>query len=322
MPARHTLSAASAHIRLRSRRMQTSFGKKKKTKFWAVKYVFLIFVFLIFFGFLKNSNEFWNGKEKLSLVVRSLTGGVNVVVFDPAHDEIVNISLPPNLEVEVAKNLGVWKLRSVWELGEQEGLPGGELVAKTLTKYLKFPVYLWADAPAHGFVEGTPTTLLKAAIFPYKTNLKTPDKVRIALFALSVKNPKRIEIPLTDTSYLERTVLLDGEEGYILTRRPPEQILALFADQDISEAGVRVNVRDRTGVAGAAEEVGEVIQILGGKVVSYVREEEEEFDCRLRGWNRDVVLKIVRLLGCEAEIVNKTNFDLEIIIGKNFPERY
>src|SRR3989304_7037936 len=223
MPARRKINSGKNNKRSLAR---LASGKKRSKIFI---YLFLIILTFSLFLFFVTSRKYWDGEERLTLAVQKLDGDVNVVTFDPITSEIINIAIPGDVEVEVANQLGVWKLKSVWDLGKQEELEG-TLLARTVTKHFKFPVFLWAQSEASGFYEGNVSGLFKAVFFPYSTNLNLADRVSISLFSLGVKNTKRFEIKLEETSYLHKSVLADGEEGWKVVGDAPQDITSLFAD--------------------------------------------------------------------------------------------
>ncbi len=297
-------------------------GNKSRKHPKVFVYLILILLALFIFFYFVISRKYWNGEDRLTLSVQKLDGDVNVVTFDPKTSEIINIVIPGATEVEVANQLGVWKLKSVWRLGEQEDLVG-TLLARTITKHFKFPVYLWAHDEASGFYEGNIFALLKATLYPYSTNLTLSDRVSISLFSLGVKNTKRFEIKLEETGYLRKSTLADGEEGWQIVGKAPQDITSLFADPSFSEKAYRVVITDATGKANLAKEVGEVIEVLGGKISSVNRKDVDPGGCEIRGKDKAIALKVVRLFPCKlGNLAPQGNFDLEMIIGEGFAKSY
>lgn len=309
MPAR----VSKHHPRLR--------GKGKDRKKILAKIVVFAFV-VLFFGFLfLKVKDVWMGKAKIFLAIRSEDEGANVAIFDQDLGEIVSIYIPPTTQVEVAQDLGVWRLESVWKIGIREGLGGG-LLAKTITKQFKFPVYFWADSPAQGLIKASPIKLLRAVFFKYGTNLSFIQRLGLAVFSLNVKNFKRVEIDLAQTSYLSRTRLVDGQEGYVVSERPPQNIMVLFADPRLSEKVINIMIIDKTGKSGVAEEVGKILEVLGGKVASFSKEKEEDFNCYVKG-DRYIVTSIAPLFSCKV-VQGQTSgiFDFEISLGSEFAKNF
>lgn len=311
MPARHKKS------RLLKRRGDYSRGKRLN---WGRILVFLI-IFIASLGLLVvlTSRRFWNGKDKMILAVSREDGGVSLAIFDPKVQEINEIFIPAEVEIEVAKNLGLWRLKSIWTLGEnQDKGGGGLLLTRSITKYLKFPVYVWADSEALGFVKGSPRDLLKAVFSKYDTNLKFADRIFIGLFSLSVSNPKRQQISLSDTPFLRKTLLADGIEGYKVYGNSPQGIASLFVYEQESDSSALFKIIDESGEIGTAQELTQIIESLGGKVASISREKESDVGCFISGKKVSIVEKLTLLLPCQKGGVPEGNFDYEVRIGKDF----
>lgn len=318
MPAR----AQKARLRrIKSRRRskaQRAKGNKRRAR---VVYFFLAVFLVLSVVFLQS--KFWDDTSRLALVVNA-AGGEHILlsVFDPEKSEITNIFIPRSTEVSVARALGTWQLGSVWELGKNENLDG-RLLSETITYHFNLPVVAWADTPAAGFSGGSLYANARAAFLPYKTNLKTGDKIRIALYSVGVKSFKRRDVYLENTSALAERVLKSGEKGYVFKSRPPGSILILFSDERMSKTGDRVVIKNFSGKPYLSEVVAEVLDVLGGKVTSTTRQDVEDFDCEIVGRQRRVITKVALIFDCEE--VNTTpsgSFDLEVRIGKRFGERF
>ena len=309
----------------RRRKIKNRNREKKSFPLKAISYILLILIPLFLLLYVNITRKYWNGKDKISVAVRNPEGGVDVIIFDPVVEEIVQISIPGNTEVEVAKGLGVWKLGSVWELGKRKDL-GELLLTRTLAKHFKFPVFIWADYPASGFSKGRMFDTLKATFLPYSTNLGVGDKISIGFFSLSVKNPKRFEIPLENTGYIKKLTLSDGEEGYIVSGALPQELAVYFVDPNFEENAFRVGIKDGTGVYGLATDMGSILEVMGGKITSIEKvdgpENVNDLGCEVRGRN-NVSDKLTAILPCiKVEENPEGNFDIEVSIGRSFITEY
>ena len=82
-------------------------------------------------------------------------------------------------------------------------------------------------------------------------------------------------------------------------------------------------IKEATGVPNLAQTVGEVIEVLGGKVTSIVRQKGEDFDCLVMGEDKRIVKKVALIFSCDYEIDQPDgSFDLELRIGKQFGKRF
>lgn len=300
--------------------------KRKEVRLLKKANIRKIFVYLLLFGFpalsillAKNSQKYWNGEDKLVVAIHG-ERNVHIAIFAPSQSEIVDIVIPENTQVDAAGQKGVFKIQKIWELGETSGL-GGELLSRSISKHFKFPVYLWADKTALGFLDLSPTGLFKAIFYPYSTNLSFGDKLGLGLYSITVKNTKRESIDLSETSYLRKSQLLDGTSGFVVEGDPPPTLSSMFVSPEISQGIYRIMIRDATGRFGLAEEVSQVLEVLGGKVTSIVREKEGDGACEIKGKNKKFNEVVARILPCEVS-GEETNFDIELYLGKDFVRRY
>lgn len=280
--------------------------------------LFVVFVIITAVIYFKISNSY--EKDKLIVAIKRGDGSVNVVVFDKHLSEITDVSIPGNIETDAAHELGVWKLKSLWELGDRQGM-GGEILTKSIIKYFNIPVYFWAEEPAYGFVKGGILPVLLASLSSYKTNLSIPVRVKLGLFSTSIKNIDRKEIDLSESGYLKSTVLSDGEAGFAVSGDFSPSLLSSFTDPVFS--GARAKLVDASGEAGISDSVGKLIGVMGGKVFSVVKERKDDYVCRAKAKDKRVLKLITQLLPCEAQKeILEGNFDLEIGIGSEFSKKY
>ena len=159
-------------------------------------------------------------------------------------------------------------------------------------------------------------------LFPYDTNLKMGDRLRIGFFILGLPNSKRTDLDLAKSGYLRKVRLTDGEEGYVLAGKIPKDLLIVFSDPEISRLGLKVNIRDAGGNPQVAQEIAEVIEVMGAKVAAVGKEAKASFDCRVRGSNF-FAKDVSRLLACKLEKeAPQGKFDLELEIGEGFAGRF
>jgi hypothetical protein len=314
-----------------SARRQRYFKKKQKNKVHLnfslrvnkklVIYVSLVFslLFLVFTVSLVSSKRFWNGQDKVAVAVNDGVGA-SVLLFDPQYNEVIVVKIPRHTEVEAAKQLGLWKIETLWELGKQEKV-SGQLLADTITKHFRFPVAAWADNQALALSEGRLRGLYQAAFNIYETNLTIGDRVAMAWFSLNVDNARRTEIDLSKTGFLKETTLSDGSEGYTKVEPPPQKVLALFADSDIASSSFAVGITDATGENLVAKNVGQIVQVLGAKIAAVDRKSQENIDCVVKGRNELLRERIAQLFSCDSEGAN-TGLDVEIILGSKFAKRF
>lgn len=306
-----------------ARRKRLNRFKAKKTGFGWYKYAALFLLVLTLGLVLTLSSRFWDGRAKVALAIATNEGDVIVSVFDPAGSRITNIIVPGSTQLNVAGGLGIFRAKSVWQLGENEGI-GGNLLAETIVKNFNFPVASWGEENLRGLGEGGFAGAFKSVLAPGKTNLKIGDRIKMAIFSLSVKSPKRVSIDLKEGNYLRRTRLVDGAEGYLVSGAGFEKLLPLFSENGISQKNLRVELIDVTGGSGEiVNEVGITLEVMGLKVAAVSRRGAEETDCTFRTQDEGLVKKISFIFSCEREKGEpEGNFDLEVSLGRGFAKRY
>ncbi len=308
----------------RNRKRLVKYKNGKKKRFSFVKIFIFVLVPLALIIYLLTSSKYWNGNDKVSIAIKKSDGDVLITTLDPQVEEITNLLISGDTQVELPRQLGTMKIKNVWQLGVNEDLDG-KLLAETITYHLKFPVYIWADKQAAGLTSTNLYSLAKAVVLPYKTNLTVSDRLRIAGYTIRVNNANRIDLDLSRTSYLTKSTLKDGEQGYVVAGSFPRRLLVVFSDPDLSNSASTVVIKDFTNSASAANQVGEVIEVLGAKVASIVDEDGDinGAGCIVKGANERFVTIIADLFTCEAVIAElEGTFSLEISISDSFVKRF
>lgn len=308
-------------------------NKKKPKKSFLKFLIFLVpvvFIFFTVFFLIFRGGDLWNGKSRLSLAIPQKDGSVLVTVLDPVSANIINVHIPENVEVEAAHSLGTWKLGSIGKLGENEGL-GGALLSLTITKAFKFPTEAWAEAPSEGLTEASPVKIFSGVFSFYKTNLSLIDRIKIALFTLRVSGSGRQIIELTDTSYLHKQILTGGESGYVIRGTMPTSLLSVFADSQVSKENARVVILDKSGSGINTGQFGEIIEVLGSKVISILKKPVDPGqDCTVSAGDNSkiaTIRKISQVFGCKISNIlpegeRDTGDVIVIVVGVKFATRF
>lgn len=308
-------------MRSARRRNRLKTEKRKKGTLLYLKILLVPFVLILTYSIVKLSSKYWNGESKISLVYQESNGDVAVGVLDPRLSQETTFIIPGATEVNVAANYGSLRIKNVWQLGLNEHLDGG-LLAKTVSKDFLFPVFLWSGPGASYLQNPTVPGIIKFVFSPGRTNIPIGDRVLMGLYALKIKNLDKSEINLAKSEFLQSRVLEDGMPGYVLNGPVSERLTVYFADNDFSDQNLRVEINDATGSYGEADKVGELIQVLGGKVVSINRlSGTSDTDCSVIGKNQKMVEKVSEVFGCKKGN-GQSNFDLEISLGSKFAQRY
>lgn len=302
--------------------------KKPKKHFYFARNRLVYFSVLILLAlglifFLKRPANLWDGKTRLTLAVQLRNGDVLLANFDPLSQSITRAIIPGETEVEAARQLGTWRLKSVWKLGEQEG-DDGEILAKTIVKTFHFPVEAWSTAGGAGFSSPNTWEILKALFAGYKTNLSFWDKVNLVFFSLAVKARDRLDFSLTDAGYLYQTKLVDGV-GFQKRAKVPASVSNIFADSVISQENLRISIINASGDSSLAGNIVETIEVMGGRVVSVRNLKKEGGDCVLAGDDSLTKREIEIIFSCwegDEERSISGDFDIEIYLGQDYARRF
>ena len=297
-------------------------ARRKQKKLYNRKFFKIIIILVPVLGliFLKSQTSLWTNKSKLTTVSTSENGNVRVSVLAPQEGTITNLILPAESQVNVSSQFGVWRIKSIWELGENEGV-SGQLLARSVTKNFRFPVTAYFERSEllagkkriHSFWE----------ILTSESDLLMGDRFRILFFATKLKNSQITNINLSDTTYLTKTTSLDGEAGYSVGSTIPVSLSSIFIDKEIYESNYKVLIKNATGGSRTAETVGEIIEVLGARFVAFEKDNADNLDCEVLGKDNRIIKKIVSVFDCQRINTDPPGaFDLEIRLGEEFVERF
>jgi len=301
------------------RRNRREKNKERQRRYPFVRYILLtaLVVFLVvLFSF---GGRVFKGDRKLVMVIPS-NEAITISIFDPAINEITSVSVPATTEVDVSRNLGKWRIGSVWELGENEKL-GGRLLAETVIKNFYAPATSWFSEKGLAYIEASPVNILSAIFSPGDTNLNFMDRVHLALFSLKVKEFKKTSLDLTETTFLAATKLRDGQEGYTVSKSIPQRLLVLFSDDFLVKGGGKAFITNSTGNPYFAKDLGKIIEVIGAKVVSVSNESEGDYDCVVVSSDKNIVQTIVTAFDCKY-VKGGREGEIEIRIGEQFEKRF
>ncbi len=275
-----------------------------------------------FLVFLKLTTRIWSSGHKFSLVIGNKNGDLVIAAFDPAEGQIATVTIPGSTQLQVSRQLGSWRAKSIWRLGENEKL-SGELLRETIVRNFNFPVLGWADSGGMGLTEGSFGPLVKSVFSFYKSSLGLGDKIRIALFSLGVGHTRRTEVDLADTPLLRKTRLVDGEVGYLVSGKLTDDLLVIFSEPEVSKMGLKAVIKDFTGRNLVGQAVGATLEVVGVKVAVVEKGDSQNFDCLVLGRDRRLIKEIGTLFSCQTKLTSpEGNYNLEMRLGELFGKRY
>ncbi|MGA2910841.1 MAG: hypothetical protein ABSE04_03545 [Candidatus Microgenomates bacterium] len=297
--------------------------KRKKGKFFGilVKVFTPVFLILAIFVFIRISTRYWNGHDKVSVAFREANGDAAITVMDPKLDEVTTFTIPGDTQVEVARNFGTFRIKNVWQLGIDQKA-GGSLLPETIRNNFLFPVFLWSESSAESLGTGNMGGILHFIFLPKTTNIPFGDRLSMGVFAFRIQDLGRSEIDLGQSQFVTKETLNDGQIGYVINGPISQRLTVYFSDNDIADENLRVNIVDATGAPGVSDNVGEILEVMGGKVVSVDKKlSAENSDCSVTGNNSEIIRKVSDLFSCRV-VKGQTDFDLEIQLGQKFAARF
>lgn len=299
-------------LRAQKKEKSQSFGLLSKGLVFKILVPIILLLGIIFF--VKLNTKYWNGNDKVSFAFIKGDGNVGVTVLDPKLSEMTTLTIPGETQVDVARNYGTLRLKNVWQLSQNEKL-GGLLLPETITQNFFFPTTLWSSTDL--------SDIYKFIFSTDKTNISFGDRLSIGLFALKVGDLNKTEIDLAKSQFLHKEKLNDGLVGYtIMDQEIIQRLGVYFSDNEIADKNFRVYIADATGQPGVAQLVGQIIEVLGGKIVSIDRKQDVvDSDCQILGSDSNFNKKIATLFSCNV-ITGKTDFDLEVRLGARFAKRF
>lgn len=304
-----------------NRRVIRAQKKHIEKSVFSKKFIFLIVFLIGFLIFLKLTTRYWNGSDKLAFVFKDQSGDINITIMDPKLKDFTTLIIPGDTQVEVAENYGTLRIKNVWQLGINEG-KNGRLLSETVSRNFRFPLNLWSDSDAVSLKDGKFFAILKFIILPKGTNIPFGDRVLSGLFALKINSVNKSEIDLGKSQYLTKQKLSDGQSGFVLLGKISEHLQIYFSDNEIAENSARVSIVDGTGKFGIAQIVGEILEVMGGKIVSIDKNNDlPDVDCIVSGKRKKIVKKIVMLFSCSDQD-KEGDVDLQITLGGKFAKRF
>lgn len=308
---------------MKSARRQAFIARKVKREnksFPFVKLLIPLVILAAIFLFFKLNTHVWNSRDKTPVVFRQENGDIGVTILDPVLTEITTLVIPGDTEVNVSRNYGTFRLKNVWQMGINEKV-GGSLLAETVTQNFLFPVVLW-NGGVTGLDTGNYGKLLRFIFAPGKSNISISDRIYMTLFSLKIQDIGRSEINLGKSKFLDKKTLNDGQTGYVIAGPISQRLTVYFSDNELSDQNIKVNITDATGLPGVSDKLGEILQVIGGKVVSVDKKTvAEDSDCVISGKSSIAVKKVAYLFSCKI-VSSDTSYDIDIRIGKEFAKRF
>lgn len=288
-------------ISLKSSRLQSNLyiPVKRRVVFVLGAMTAVLLVSLIFILFAKVPQAF-------SVVVPTESEDLELIFFELNEGKVVVITIPKDTQMNLAMNRGTLRVKSVRRLIDSEKLPG-RLLSDTVMKTLYLPVDYWAGRQHYGTFWGG----------------DMPLPVRLTIFLQNIRGLKEERVDLADTTVLTKERLKDGEDGYVVSGRLPLTLISLFAEPAISSSQTAVRLVNGTGEPEyVLTDVASILEVLGAKPVPPLTVDAVDVDCLVRANDEYSRERIASVFDCSVSKETPEAFDIELLVGSRFVERF
>jgi len=247
------------------------------------------------------------GEDVFAVAVAKDNGDVEVLMADFTKPEVYSVRVPAGTEVNLAMQRGVLRASSIWRLIKSENLPG-QLLADTIMRTFYIPVDYWADEEA------------VSSLFSGTSDMPFPLRVRLLT---AVKSSNVTFLDLSETTYFTKLKLADGESGFRVNGTLPLTVASIAADGRISGVQTAVLIKNRTGRPSyMLSPAVSVFEVLGGKVAPLLTGDEEGIGCTVKAEKPQIRKRVATVFNCKEMPGTPDSFDIEVVFGKLFLDRF
>lgn len=242
--------------------------------------------------------------------------------------------------VEATRGFGLYRMGSIWALGEIEG-EGGKLLSETMQELLAVPVHAWlgrSDATTLSSDDGYVSDLkaqfsLQKLLVPsfseeFATNLTIIDKFLLVVELFNVRANQIDVLDLSATDAVSEFELADESRAISVDVEILDTVTgSIFENQKIREEGLSVEVRNATDRPFLAQKASRTLSNLGVKVVRVGNSNVNEPRCVVYGsedLKKTETAKTIRaLFNCSfiTDEQGRSIEDLEVVIGESYSEK-
>ncbi len=275
-------------------KLKTNYSPRKSSVRLAVS-ALLILALLILFGKLLSFLFFlnspltgnltgpklysWDSKSNINVVFVTVKDNqatrLSLLSFSPKDQSATVLHIPGKTYLDLPKGYGLWKVGSVYPLGQEESPPQGALLLKLSTaKLLGLPVDGIVVSDSGAGVEelasqfhSNPISVLSYPL-SQKTDLSLLESVKL-FWALSRVRPDKIKTLDFERSDLTESVLLPDSTRVlgVDTIKLDLFVRQNLADSQMSEESASVVILNATKHSGLAQEAARVVTNMGANVV-------------------------------------------------------
>ena len=203
--------------------------------------------------FTSGSSYKWDGDFNINLLIRSQSNSISMLSFSPKNEKIIAINLPNETYLEVAGELGMWQLGSLYDLG------GSELLKKSLRSFFGLPIDGFLDYTSLEDLKNKNPFSIFSIFSKLKTDLTPFELIKLKMGLSSVRFDKIGYIDLESLGFLKKGKLADGTQIYTSEREVLDSLSENWADPAISSEGKTIAIFNSTDHSELAKEVARLI---------------------------------------------------------------
>lgn len=233
-------------------------------------------------GDLKTEREYsWDGKTSFNIAIvtaKEDSSEISVLNYHPSLEKAVVLHIPDKTYLDLPKGYGLWKVGSIYKLGQEESKPvGAQLLKLSLSKLLGLPIDgIIIDQSkelknTESLINEWRKNSLYMASFIYssKTDLTPIEAFRLLGVVTKVREDKFVSLDFERSSVTESKLLPDSSRVLGIDNVKLDTFIREnMSDTSIIDEGSSIAIYNATSRPGLAQDVARVITNLGGDVVT------------------------------------------------------
>lgn len=314
---------------------RTSYKKtKRRFVFLGILTVFFLW-FALFFVHAWRTSVFLTEDFRTSIVLK--TSPIVVISFtQESLTPTLIVTVPQDLTVVVPHGYGLYKVSSLWRLGEIENRPA--LFSETITDLLATPVNNWIGGQSPAVLSETEILASLKKNFNLTQILKGDTDTNLSLFDRLLFGWKVMQLKSNNTllysAHSNKNIftmieLPDGSMGRTINSIALDEFLEQkFEIESIRSNGFLIKVFNTTDISGVGNKFARFITNAGGKVIAVDNEQKPDIvTCHVviqsSQKNSALVAFLSKKMNCSVEEAQNTqDSDLNIYVGKDFSDRW
>lgn len=291
-------------------------------------------------GAIQYKKRVWKRGGRISFVVQSKNDSpdseVHLVTLLSQRKAMHVISFPSEMRVNAVGSYGLWRLSSLYSLGEIEG-KSGSILRKSVSEFMGADVagyIVYADEEVEISQDSLRSKLkrivIKTMLGESETNFSLYDLIRIFRSISLVPAGETDLIGLEESGVLEQEIQPDGAVVFTADSQFLDRLVKrLFSYQEIVEEEIAIAVVNATEHRGLGAGVGRIVRNIGGDLISVSDYEQKlggsRFIVSEEGLeNSFTVVKLAEIFipqKIEAGPILEHRADLLMVVGEDYWER-